>query len=97
VETNARTKPYMVAALQKLLKDRVIDIPCRSTLREMLSFEQEHTEKNINGPRYRGVGGARDDRVMSLVIAASVIAQPAVVDMVMESAKMAANSTGARS
>ena len=82
VETNMRTKPYMVAALQQFVKDGMIDIPCKGTLGEMLSFEQERTERNISSPRYRGVGGARDDRVMSLVIGVSVLAQPQVVDYI---------------
>lgn len=82
IETNMRTKPYMVAAMQQFVKDGMIDIPCRGTLQEMLSFEQERTERNLVAPRYRGVGGAKDDRVMSLIIAVSVLAQPQVVDYI---------------
>jgi hypothetical protein len=82
IETNMRTKPYMVAAMQQFVKDGMIEIPCKGTLSEMLSFEQERTERNLVAPRYRGVGGAKDDRIMSLIIAVSVIAQPTVVDYI---------------
>ncbi|MCW4026955.1 MAG: hypothetical protein NWE76_05690, partial [Candidatus Bathyarchaeota archaeon] len=87
VETNQRTKPYMVSALQRFVKDRMIDIPCRGTLSEMIAFEQERTEKNLITPRYRGTGGEADDRVMSLVIAAGVLAQPQVVDYIQQSSQ----------
>jgi len=79
VETNMRTKPYMVAALQQFLNDEAIDIPCTATISEMVAFEQERTQSGMT-TRYRGVNGAHDDRVMSLVIGASVALSSQVLD-----------------
>jgi hypothetical protein len=80
VDTNATTKPFMVSALQQVLKKRLINIRCKHTIQEMVAFEQERTSASgqaLMVPRYRGAGGAHDDRVMSLVIAVSVaISQP---------------------
>ena len=84
VETNMRTKPFMVAALQQFVKDRAIEIPCEATISEMVAFEQERTKLTT---RYRGVGGSHDDRVMSLVIGASVALTSQVIDFI-ESAKV---------
>ena len=81
VETNMRTKPFMVAALQQFVKDRAIDVPCEATISEMVAFEQERTQSGLT-TRYRGVGGAHDDRVMSLVIGASVALTSQVIDFV---------------
>ena len=79
VETNVRTKPFMVAALQQFVKDRAIDIPCEATITEMAAFEQERTKSGLS-TRYRGVGGSHDDRVMSLVVGASVALTAQVLD-----------------
>jgi hypothetical protein len=81
VETNMRTKPFMVAALQQFVKDRSIEIPCEATITEMVAFEQERTQSGLT-TRYRGVGGSHDDRVMSLVIGASVALTSQVIDFV---------------
>ncbi len=71
VDTNAGTKPAMVAVSQQLLKERRLDIPCADTIRELTAFEQERTESGLN-VRYRGAAGSHDDRTMSLIIAISV-------------------------
>jgi hypothetical protein len=83
VDTNANTKPFMVAALQQFVRDRCIEIPDRDTIDEMLSFTQENTGKDgvrLVTPRFEGAGGSRDDRVMSLVIAASIAVSTPVFD-----------------
>jgi len=94
VETNASTKPSMVAALQQAIKDGMIKIQCKDTIGELVAFEQEKTGSGgvaLLTPRYRGAGGSHDDRVMSLVIAAyltltgqaydySILQQPKVIE-----------------
>jgi len=73
IETNASTKPSMVAALQQAIKDDMIIIQCKDTINELVAFEQEKVGAGgvaLNSPRYRGAGGSHDDRVMSLVIGA---------------------------
>ena len=76
VDTNIKTKSHMVACLQKVVKQRQIDIPCAATLEEMRAFGQEITPQGLS-VRLRGEGGATDDRVMSLVFAVYVaIAHP---------------------
>jgi hypothetical protein len=47
----------------------------------MVAFEQERTQSGLT-TRYRGVGGSHDDRVMSLVIGASVALTSQVIDFV---------------
>lgn len=83
IDTNQNTKPFMVASLQQFVRDRCIQIPCRDTIDEMLSFTQENTGKDgvrLVTPRFEGAGGSRDDRVMSLVIAASIAVSTPVFD-----------------
>lgn len=83
VDTNASTKGFMVTALQQFVRDRCITIPCRDTIDEMLSFAQEDTSKEgirLVTPRFQGAGGSRDDRVMSLVIGASVAVSTPIFD-----------------
>jgi hypothetical protein len=83
VETNASTKPFMVSALQQFVKDRALRVRCEDTIREMVAFEQETTTADgraLMVPRYRGAGGAHDDRVISLVIGASVVLTHPVYD-----------------
>jgi len=79
VETNIRTKPFMVAALQQFVNDRAVDIWCEATISEMVAFEQERTQSGLT-TRFRGVGGSHDDRVMSLVIGASVALSSQTLD-----------------
>jgi len=83
VETNIRTKPFMVAALQQFVNDRAIDIWCEATISEMVAFEQERTQSGLT-TRFRGVGGSHDDRVMSLVIGASVALSSQTLDFSQE-------------
>ncbi len=66
VDTNMRSKSHMVGCLQKVIKDRDIDIPCASTIEELRGFGQEYTPQKLN-IRLRGERGTHDDRVMSLV------------------------------
>ena len=83
VDTNANTKGFMVTALQQFVRDRCISIPCRDTIDEMLSFEQQNATKEgtrLVTPRFQGAGGMNDDRVMSLVIGASVAVSTPVFD-----------------
>lgn len=70
VDTNSRTKSYMIAGLQKVVKERQVDIPCLLTIMEMRSFGQEKTDKgNVS---FKGEG-SHDDRVMSAVFAVYVM------------------------
>jgi hypothetical protein len=71
VDTSISTKPLMVGALQQLVREKLIEIPCADTIREMVAFEQERSKTGLT-TRYQGAGGAHDDRVMSLVIGAGV-------------------------
>ena len=76
VETNVRTKPFMISSLQRFVKDRAITIPCSATIREMTAYEQERSDKGTH-TRFGGATGAHDDRVMSLVIGcATAVAAP---------------------
>ena len=76
IDTNTRTKPFMVAALQGLIKERRIIIRCGATYDELARYEEVRKGKGgavLSAPKYQGAGGSRDDRVMSLAIAAAVI------------------------
>lgn len=95
VDTNAREKPFMVAALQQMVRDRCIDVPCRDTIDEMANFAQEDATRDgqrLVSPRFRGAGGAHDDRVMSLVIGASVAVSTPVFDFQADAALHAPSS-----
>jgi hypothetical protein len=95
IDTNQQTKPTMVAALQYLVRENLINVPCSDTIREMVAFEQE-METSTGGralltPRYRGVG-EKDDRVMSLCIGAFiVVSRPDIYDFEGETAKLSAS------
>ena len=65
VDTNVRSKAQMVGCLQTAISDRSLDIRCAETLEELRSFGQEVTKTGLTF-RFRGEGGAADDRVMSL-------------------------------
>lgn len=82
IETNIRTKPMMVAALQQYISDGMIDIPCRATIGELVAFEQEMTKSGLT-TRYRGAGGAHDDRAMMLAIGAMMSLSPQVAEYTM--------------
>lgn len=89
IDTNAATKPFMVGATQSLLKEGRLNIRCVPTIGEMVAFEQERTESGLN-VRYRGAGGAHDDRVMSIVIATSVAVSSPIFDFSQDTAEAAA-------
>jgi hypothetical protein len=75
VETSQQSKPFMVAALNNLVREGLIRIPCDATIAELTAFEQENEGSGgvaLLSPRFRGAGGSADDRTMSLVICASV-------------------------
>jgi hypothetical protein len=84
IDTNVQSKPMMIAALQQFIKDRSIDVPCSKTCAELRNFEQERLAKDgklLVTPRFRGAGGAHDDRVMSLAIGVGVAVSYPVFDM----------------
>lgn len=83
IDTNASTKPFMVTALQQFVRERCISIYCRDTIEEMMTFTQEDFTKEgerLVSPRFRGAGGTRDDRVMSLVIGSGVAVSNPIFD-----------------
>jgi hypothetical protein len=86
VDTNASTKPFMVSALQLLIREMRISVPCAATIQELTAFEQEVSSSGgqaLSTPRYRGAKGSPDDRSMSLAIAASVaLSYPLLLDAV---------------
>lgn len=75
IETNQQTKPFMVSALQMLIQEGRIAIPCEATLQELQAYEQVAVGSGGNrllSPKFQGAKGSADDRTMSLVIAASI-------------------------
>lgn len=89
IDTNQSSKPTMVAALQYLVKEELVAIPCADTIREMVAFEQEMetgSGSRLMTPRYRGVG-EKDDRVMSMCIGAFIlVSRPDLYDFASETA-----------
>jgi hypothetical protein len=79
IDTNARTKPAMVGALQQAIKIGLLELKCENTVEELTSFEQERTDSGLT-VRYRGAKGAHDDRVMSLAVGAYIVAAYPVID-----------------
>jgi hypothetical protein len=71
VSTDQNTKPKMIGNLQSMILAEQIGIPCKDTIAEMVGFTQERTKLGIVN-RFRGAGGTKDDRVMSLAIAAYI-------------------------
>ena len=83
IDTSPQSKPFMVSSLQYLIKNGSLLVYDTATIGELVAFAQE-TEGAGGGrlmqPRYRGAGGAHDDRVMSLAIGAAVaISDPRIV------------------
>src|SRR5574343_1560238 len=72
VNTNVASKPFMVAAMQKLLKDDSLVIPDMETIDELAAYEQKRGEKSLV-TTYGAPEGCHDDRAMSLIIGAGVI------------------------
>ena len=76
VDTNKNTKPLMVSSAQQFLNDDCLEIPCTDTIEEMARYEQEMTGvggAKLQTPRFAGAGGSKDDRVMSVCMAAGVV------------------------
>lgn len=71
IDTNKSTKPLMIGALQQVIKDGLLDIPCKDTIGELVAYEQERSERGYE-VHYRGAGGSHDDRVMALALAVYV-------------------------
>jgi phage terminase large subunit-like protein len=75
IDTSPQSKPFMVSSLQYLIKNHSLLVYDTATIGELVAFTQE-TEgaggSKLMQPRYRGAGGAHDDRVMSLAIASAV-------------------------
>jgi len=75
LETNVSTKPQMIAALQKMIKENRILIPCADTIREMVAFGQVKVTKDGNPlvvPKFQGMG-EKDDRVITLALGAYLV------------------------
>jgi hypothetical protein len=73
VDTNVATKGMMISLLQNVVKDnhssrRCIEIYCKDTIQEFESYIQEVTESGQTY-KFRGIGKAHDDRVMSAAVA----------------------------
>lgn len=79
IDTNMYTKPMMVGALQHAIRYGWIDIPCKDSIGELVAFEQERSQTGKT-TTYRGAGGSRDDRAMSLVMMAYVCMTYPVLD-----------------
>lgn len=86
IDTNIRSKAYMVAFLKKAVAERSITIPSGPTLKEMGAFGQETLGSGEN-VRLRGEGGSHDDRVMSLVFAIYVALAYSLFDFTKEKRK----------
>lgn len=71
MDTNIKTKGLMVSALQRVIAERDIQIPCINTIEELRAYAQEPTETGLN-MRFGGEGGSYDDRVVSLMLATYV-------------------------
>lgn len=77
VDTQANTKPVMIALLQSCIKDkttgrRTIRLHCVSSIEELENYVQSPSEsgKSIT---FQAAGTMKDDRVMSAAIAAFVV------------------------
>lgn len=73
VDTNVATKGMMISMLQNVIKDRrskrrSIDCYCEDTIAELENYIQEVTEGGTTY-RFKGIGNAHDDRVMSAAVA----------------------------
>ena len=67
IDTNIKTKGHMVSCLQQTIQLKHIDIPCSATISELVAFTQETTDSGLS-TRYEAAAGAKDDRVMALVL-----------------------------
>lgn len=76
VDTNQASKPFMVVSLQRFVNQGDIIVHDIATISEMLAFTQETSGASgqaLVNVRYRGAGGTKDDRVMSLCVLAGVV------------------------
>lgn len=67
VDTNQYSKPRMIGALQDAIKGGWLTVRDRAFITEAVAFEQE-TSSSGKSTIYRGSGGVRDDRVMSMAL-----------------------------
>lgn len=75
VDTNETTKPYFVGCLQDFIEDNALECWDRPTIEELIAYEQQNegvSGQKLQKVRYGGAHGHKDDRVMSLAIAAGV-------------------------
>ena len=68
LDTNQQTKPEMVGAGSAWLEQGLLELPCKDTVAEMQSFT-EYKPKNGVHLRFQAMEGAKDDRVMSVLLA----------------------------
>lgn len=97
LDTNVSTKGLMVSVLQKTLFDRMthrcsIKIPDFETLEELGTYGQEISPSGQT-VKFRGEGGAHDDRVMALVLAVYAAKVYPVFDVEQASAAERAKGT----
>lgn len=94
VDTNMSTKPFMISALKQFIKEGKLHIYDSATISELTAFEQQITGSGgsiLSQPRYRGAGGSKDDRVMSLAIgcATAITYAPVLGQLVHKDATLA--------
>lgn len=74
VNTNAQTKPTMIAALKHMIQGRELVIRDKEAISECRTFQQTPSESGLSY-RYRAASGAHDDRVMAMALVAYAIRQ----------------------
>jgi hypothetical protein len=76
ISTNVATKPFMVSSLKNFVHAGAIKINSVPALMEMVSFEEVRQSKQGNELKQfklQAAGGAKDDRVMALAMAAGIV------------------------
>jgi len=76
ISTNVATKPFMVSSLKNFLHAGALKVNSVPALMEMVSFEEVRQSKQGNELKQfklQAAGGAKDDRVMALAMAAGVV------------------------
>lgn len=74
VNTNAQTKPTMVAALKQMIQSRELTIRDKEAISECRTFQQTPSETGLSY-RYKAASGAHDDRVMAMALVAYSVRQ----------------------
>lgn len=74
VNTNAQTKPVMVAAIKQMIQSRDITIRDKEALSECRTFQQTPSESGLSY-RYKAASGAHDDRVLAMALVAYAVRQ----------------------